>query len=125
MSCSIFLILRNFEDNLVFFYSPHELSEANIAKDKIIRIGGLIQEGSVKKSADGEIVEFYITDLQKSLLVRYKGILPPMFREGQGMIAKGKLVEDVFAADHLLTKHDEKYMPPEVVKSLKKSGQWK
>ena len=125
ISCAIFLILRNFDDNLVFFYSPHELSEKNIAKNTIIRIGGLVEAGTVKKAADGKTVEFYITDLQKSILVRYKGILPPMFREGQGMIAKGKLVEDMFEADNLLTKHDEKYMPPEVAKSLKKSGKWK
>lgn len=120
------LILRNFQDNLVFYYSPLELTQKQISKNKTIRIGGLIKENSFHKLEDGLTSEFVITDLQKDVVVNYKGLLPPMFREGQGTVAKGKLSENgVFIADQLLTKHDEKYMPKEVSDSLKKSGQWK
>lgn len=123
LAAAIGIILNNFNDNLVFFYSPSELAQKNI-DDKVIRIGGLVEQGTIKKLEDGETYEFAITDLTKSVKVRYKGILPPMFREGQGMVATGKMETDVFIADNLLTKHDEKYMPPEVAKSLKKSGKW-
>lgn len=123
LAAAIGIVLNNFNDNLVFFFSPAELAQKNIG-DKVIRIGGLVEQGTIKKLEDGETYEFAITDLTKSVKVRYKGILPPMFREGQGMVAKGKMEMDVFIADNLLTKHDEKYMPPEVAKSLKKSGKW-
>jgi cytochrome c-type biogenesis protein CcmE len=122
---AVALVLNNFKDNLVFFYSPSDLTTKEVPANKIIRIGGLVEEGSVNK-IDALNTEFYITDLQISLKVRYTGTLPPMFHEGQGMVAKGKLDDDnVFIADSLLTKHDEKYMPPEVAEALKKSGQWK
>lgn len=124
MGSAVGLILNNFNDNLVFFYSPVELAEKNIADGKVIRIGGLVEEGSVKKMEDGVTTEFSITDLQEAIKVSYKGMLPPMFREGQGMVARGVIKEGVFVADNLLTKHDEKYMPPEVAESLKKSGKW-
>jgi cytochrome c-type biogenesis protein CcmE len=124
LGTAIGIILNNFNDNLVFFYSPSDLEEKQVEHNKIIRIGGLVKEGTVNKSEDGQQHEFYITDLTDSIKVEYKGILPPMFREGQGMVAKGKLKGDVFIADNLLTKHDENYMPPEVAKSLKKSGKW-
>jgi cytochrome c-type biogenesis protein CcmE len=123
LGTAVAIILNNFNDNLVFFYSPSELVEKNVG-DKVIRIGGLVEQGTIQKLPDGESYEFSITDLTKSVKVRYKGILPPMFREGQGMVAKGILQGDIFIADNLLTKHDEKYMPPEVAKSLKKSGKW-
>lgn len=120
------LILNNFKSNLVFFYSPSEIISQNVAQDKIIRIGGLVEKNSINKLPDGLTTEFTITDLTNSTKVRYTGMLPPMFREEQGMVAKGKLnSEKVFIADSLLTKHDEKYMPPEVADALKKSGQWK
>lgn len=122
---AVAVILRNFNDNLVFFYSPAELAGKTIPADKIIRIGGLIKDGSVEKMADGISTQFVITDLQDSIVVNYSGILPPMFREGQGTVARGVLKDGVFLADNLLTKHDEKYMPPEVADALKKSGEWK
>jgi cytochrome c-type biogenesis protein CcmE len=126
LSLAAWLILSNFKSNLVFFYSPSEIITQNVPQNKLIRIGGLIENGSVNKLADGITTEFSITDLQNSLKVHYTGMLPPMFREEQGMVAKGKLnSEHVFIADSLLTKHDEKYMPPEVAAALKKSGQWK
>ncbi|MDA0782777.1 MAG: cytochrome c maturation protein CcmE [Rickettsiales bacterium] len=125
LGSAVGIILNNFQDNLVFFYSPTELKEKTIAYNKLIRIGGLVEEGTVKQSEDGQKHEFNITDLTNSVKVKYTGILPPMFREGQGMVATGKLEGDVFIANNLLTKHDENYMPPEVAKSLKKSGQWR
>jgi cytochrome c-type biogenesis protein CcmE len=125
MAAAVALILNNFNDNLVFFYSPTEIVEKNISSDKLIRVGGLILEGSVTKP-EANITNFKLTDLQKSINVTYTGILPPMFREGQGMVARGKLSADGnFIADNLLTKHDEKYMPPAVAEALKKSGKWK
>jgi len=120
---AIAIILNNFNDNLVFFYSPTDLKEKQVSGDEIIRIGGLIKGNSVIKKSGS--TEFVITDLNNEIIVEYEGILPPMFREGQGMVAKGTLNDSVFIADNLLTKHDEKYMPPEVADSLKKSGRWK
>jgi cytochrome c-type biogenesis protein CcmE len=123
LGISASLILNNFKDNLVFFYSPTELLANNI-EGKIIRVGGLVEKGSVS-TQEGNVTVFSITDLQNSVRVSYKGILPPMFRQEQGMVAKGKLENGVLVADSLLTKHDEKYMPPEVADALKKSGQWR
>lgn len=124
MSVAVAIILNNFSDNMVFFYSPHELEEKNISGDRTIRIGGLVKQESVKKQDNG-LTEFIITDLKDEITIIYQGILPPMFREGQGMVAKGKLNDNKFIADELLTKHDENYMPPEVADALKKSGKWK
>ena len=124
MFAAAFFILNNFRDNLVFFYTPTELIQKNISKDKQIRIGGLVESGSVIKNDD--ITEFSLTDTNNSTEVIFKGILPPLFREGQGIVAQGALGKDgVFVADNLLAKHDEKYMPPEVAEALKKSGNWK
>jgi cytochrome c-type biogenesis protein CcmE len=125
LALALALILNNFQGNLVFFYSPTDVMQKNVKDNQVIRIGGLVENGSVMKLDDGVTTQFSITDLHKSLSVQYTGILPPMFHEGQGMVAKGKLVNGVFIADSLLTKHDEKYMPPEVAEALKKSGQWK
>lgn len=125
LGAAIGLILNNFNDNLVFFYSPADLVAKPVSVDKAIRIGGLVEEGSVNK-INAQLTEFVITDLTESVKVSYSGILPPMFREGQGMVAHGHMNNDgMFIADNLLTKHDEKYMPPEVADALKKSGQWK
>lgn len=118
------LVLTALNDNLVFFYSPTQLAEKNIAPDRRFRLGGLVEEGSVKK--EGQIVRFTVTDTNKTVKVVYSGILPDLFREGQGVIAEGSLGADgVFSAREILAKHDENYMPPEVAKALKESGQWK
>lgn len=123
MLMSAFFILNNFRDNLVFFYTPTELTQKNIPDDKLIRIGGLIVEGSIIKISD--VTEFSLTDTNNSITVQFKGILPALFREGQGIVAHGHMQTDgVFLADNLLAKHDEKYMPPEVAEALKKSGNW-
>ncbi|TAJ24332.1 MAG: cytochrome c maturation protein CcmE [Reyranella sp.] len=118
------LVLTALNDNLVFFYSPTQLAEKTIAPDRRFRLGGLVEQGSVKK--EGQIVRFTVTDTNKTVKVVYSGILPDLFREGQGVIAEGSLGADgVFAAREILAKHDENYMPPEVAKALKDSGQWK
>ena len=117
------LALIAFRDNIVFFYSPTELAEKNIADGRRIRIGGLVEEGSVQKQP-GAIVVFLLTDLNTSIPVQYKGLLPDLFREGQGIVAEGRLENGEFRADEVLAKHDETYMPPEVADALKKSGNW-
>ena len=117
------LVLYAFRDNLVFFYSPTEAIEKHVAAGTHIRIGGLVEKGSVEK--DGDHIAFRITDLKNTLPVTYTGALPDLFREDQGVVAEGALTESgVFAATQILAKHDETYMPPEVAAALKKSGRW-
>jgi cytochrome c-type biogenesis protein CcmE len=120
------LVLTAFQDSIVFFYSPTDLTEKDLRPGQMLRLGGLVEEGSVKMAADGVTTEFIITDLNKTVAVRYAGLLPDLFREGQGVVSQGKLGPDgVFVASEVLAKHDENYMPPEVAEALKKSGQWK
>ncbi len=120
------LVLVAFEDNLVFFYSPTDLTEKDIPEGRRFRIGGLVEEGSVTRLADGLTVSFRVTDLSATVPVIYKGVLPDLFREGQGVIAEGHLdASGVFSADMVLAKHDENYMPTEVADALRASGQWK
>jgi cytochrome c-type biogenesis protein CcmE len=118
---SLILIILNFKSNIVFFYSPSELNEANIMPNKVIRVGGLIKEGSITNNKEKGLI-FTVTDLQSDLVIAFNGIKPDLFRSGQGMIAKGKFDKqnNIFIADELLAKHDENYMPPEVKNSLKK-----
>ena len=123
------LTLSAFRDNLVFFYSPTDLVEKHVPPGRTVRIGGLVEQGSVVReaAAGSKSVEirFKVTDLNHDVLVVYSGIIPDLFREGQGVVANGKLGADgVFHASELLAKHDEKYMPPEVAAALKKSGHW-
>ncbi|MHB8741849.1 MAG: cytochrome c maturation protein CcmE [Sulfuricaulis sp.] len=113
-------VLNAFRSNLVFFYSPTEVLAGKVATDKTFRIGGLVEKGSVRRSADGLKVDFIVTDLNKQIPVHYEGILPNLFREGQGVVAQGKLqAGDIFIARQVLAKHDEKYMPPEAAQALK------
>ena len=117
------LTLLAFRDNLVFFLTPSDLASKAPAAGRLFRLGGLVEQGSVKK--DGQEVRFIVTDLKQTLPVVYRGLLPDLFREGQGVVAEGTLGADgVFAAREVLAKHDEKYMPPEVAKALKESGRW-
>jgi cytochrome c-type biogenesis protein CcmE len=110
-------VLNAFRSNLVFFYSPTEVLQGKAPVNQPLRIGGLVAEGSVKK--DGTKVEFVVTDLSSKITVRYHGILPDLFREGQGVVAQGRVVAgDQFLADEVLAKHDENYMPPEVAAIL-------
>ena len=118
------LVLTAFEDNIVFFYSPTDLTEKKPGLSQRLRLGGLVETGSVKKPGGG-IITFKITDTAQSVEVQYKGIVPDLFREGQGVVAEGRVMNGVFRADEVLAKHDENYMPPEVAEALKKAGQWK
>jgi cytochrome c-type biogenesis protein CcmE len=118
------LTLTAFQDNLVFFYSPSDIKEKGVEEGRRFRVGGLVEEGSVVRN--GEAVAFVVTDLVNSVPVTFTGILPDLFREGQGVVAEGALESDgTFQASNVLAKHDEKYMPPEVAEALKASGQWK
>jgi cytochrome c-type biogenesis protein CcmE len=120
------LVLSAFPDSLVFFYSPSELAAKSVPPGRLVRIGGLVEEGSVARDADGVTVRFRVTDLKRTLDVVYRGVLPDLFREGQGVVAEGRLVEDgSFVASDVLAKHDEKYMPPEVAAALKRQGVWR
>jgi cytochrome c-type biogenesis protein CcmE len=119
------LVLSAFRDNLVFFYSPTEVTTKNVPPDRRFRVGGLVEEKSVQRAADGVTVSFRVTDMSHSLPVTYRGVLPDLFREGQGVVAEGMLDKNgTFQASEVLAKHDERYMPPEVVKALKDSGKW-
>ena len=118
IAIAVGFVLKNFEDNLVFFYSPTELQTMDIAPNTSIRIGGMVMEGSVVKM--NESLRFKVTDYESTLEVYHEGDVPALFREGQGVVADGVMqVGGVFAAKTILAKHDENYMPPEVAKSLK------
>ena len=118
------LFLTALEDNIVFFYSPTDVLEKTPPPGKRIRIGGLVEAGSVRKAPGSARVSFRVTDLMNDLAVTYEGLLPDLFREGQGVVAEGRLLDGEFRADEVLAKHDENYMPPEVAEALKKSGRW-
>ncbi|MCP4408390.1 MAG: cytochrome c maturation protein CcmE [Gammaproteobacteria bacterium] len=114
------LAMNAFEENLMFFYPPAEVVAGKAPKDHPFRMGGLVTQGSVKRLENGLTVRFEITDNQDTVTVEYTGILPDLFREGQGIVAMGRLRDDrVFVADEVLAKHDENYMPPEVADTLK------
>ena len=119
------LVLTAFEDNLVFFYSPSDLRTQEVPPTQYLRLGGLVKPESVTKIEDGATIRFGVTDGEHTVPVRYRGLLPDLFREGQGVVAQGRFNgEGVFVAKEVLAKHDENYMPPEVAEALKESGQW-
>lgn len=119
------LVLNAFSDSLVFFYSPSDLKTKAVPQGRMLRIGGLVEEASVKRMGDGRTITFRITDGDAAVPVTYSGALPDLFREGQGVVVEGRLDSsgEVHAAS-VLAKHDERYMPREVVDALKKSGRW-
>ena len=118
------LMLFALRDNIVFFYTPSELATKQLAPGARLRIGGLVKEGSVVKGA-GRDVTFVVTDKTKDLDVAYTGVLPDLFREGQGVVVDGVLQPDgKFKADSVLAKHDERYMPKDVADKLKAQGVW-
>lgn len=124
LSVALFLVLFALRDTIVFFHTPKDVVEKQIPAGKRIRLGGLVAEGSLKRG-EGLTVTFAITDTAKAIPVSYTGILPDLFREGQGVVAEGKLdPAGRFVADTVLAKHDENYMPPEVAKALKEQGVW-
>ena len=120
------LVMTALQDNIVFFRSPSDVVEKKFTAGRRFRIGGLVEAGSVKRLPDGVTVEFKVTDLKNTVRIAYKGLLPDLFREGQGIVAQGKLRPDgVFQASEVLAKHDENYMPAEVAGALKKAGRWR
>ncbi len=124
LGIAVALILSALEENIVFFYSPTDLTEKPVPKDRPFRLGGLVEENSIRRG-QGLTISFRVTDLSESVPVTYTGVLPDLFREGQGVIAEGRLGADgVFHATEILAKHDENYIPREVADALKKSGQW-
>ena len=114
------LALNAFDENLMFFFSPSEIAEGKAPSGHPFRVGGLVATDSVKRKTDGLTTSFTVTDNAESVTVEYTGILPDLFREGQGIVAMGQLnQEGIFVASEVLAKHDENYMPPEVADSLK------
>ena len=125
LAVALFLVLFALRDTIVFFHTPQDVVEKQIPAGKRIRLGGLVADGSLKRG-EGLTVTFAITDTAKTIAVTYTGLLPDLFREGQGVVAEGKLdPAGRFLADTVLAKHDENYMPPEVAKALKEQGVWK
>lgn len=118
------LVLFALSDSVTFFYSPSDVAERGVEPGERIRLGGLVEEGSFQKLGDAT-VRFNVTDFVETMPVTYRGVLPDLFREGQGVVAEGAIQADgSFAADKVLAKHDENYMPPEVADALKRSGNW-
>jgi cytochrome c-type biogenesis protein CcmE len=112
--------LKSFNENLMYFFSTTDVMDGKAPKDALFRLGGMVIKGSVERPNDGMMVRFKLTDFSKEVTVEYTGILPDLFREGQGIVANGKLdSHGVFIAQEVLAKHDENYMPPEVKDSLK------
>jgi cytochrome c-type biogenesis protein CcmE len=125
LALAVGLVLGALKDSIVFFNSPTDVAEKHIAAGTRIRLGGLVKEGSVQRS-DNLQVRFEVTDGKNSIRVAYQGLLPDLFREGQGVVTEGALDGGgLFKADSVLAKHDENYMPKEVADALKKQGHWK
>ena len=123
LALAVTLILVALRDQIVFFYSPTEIHEKAVAAGTPIRLGGLVKEGSWVKT--GEVNEFIVTDGSSELTASYSGILPDLFTEGQGVVVEGAMTDTgSFAATNVLAKHDENYMPKEVVEALKANGEW-
>jgi cytochrome c-type biogenesis protein CcmE len=122
LGVSATLVLSALRDDIVFFRSPSEIASGAVAAGTQIRLGGMVEEGSITRSADGLQVAFRVTDGSQSLPVSYHGILPDLFREGQGVVAEGKMRDGTFEAATVLAKHDENYMPREVQAALEKGG---
>lgn len=122
VGAAVALALTAIQQNMRYFYDASQIKAGEAPFGVTIRVGGLVMDGSVKRSSDNADVEFDVTDLKQQVRIRYTGILPDLFREGQGIIAIGKLGADgIVIAEEVLAKHDEKYMPPEVAKSLKEN----
>ncbi len=114
--------LKSLDENIMFFFTPSEVAKGKAPRDRLFRIGGMVVTGSVSRPGNGLTVQFDLTDNVNNVTVRYAGLLPDLFREGQGIIANGQLSEDgAFVAQEVLAKHDENYMPPEVAAAMQKS----
>ena len=122
LGVAAFLVANAFRNNLVFFFSPTQVAAKEAPVNRTFRIGGLVEEGTLKREDDGLTVRFTVTDTAASIPVVYKGILPDLFKEGRGCVAQGRLGNDgVFQAEEVLAKHDENYMPPEAGEAIDKA----
>ena len=122
LGIAAYLVANAFRNNLVFFFSPTQVAAKEAPVNRTFRVGGLVQEGSLKRDGDGLTVRFIVTDTAANVPVVYKGILPDLFKEGRGCVAQGKIGADgVFQADQVLAKHDENYMPPEAGQAIDKA----
>jgi cytochrome c-type biogenesis protein CcmE len=124
LALALGLVLYAMRDSIVFFHAPSDIQAKGVQPGTRFRLGGLVKEGSVKRG-DGQSVTFEVTDTTGTIPVRYQGLLPDLFREGQGVVTEGVLeASGVFRADAVLARHDENYMPREVADALKKQGHW-
>lgn len=122
VAISVALAFRAFEDNMFYFYSPTQVLAGEVPVNKTIRLGGLVIPGSIER-ADGSLtVRFLVTDTKETVPVEFTGILPDLFRDGQGVIARGRMQDEMFVAGEVLAKHDENYMPPEVADAIHSAG---
>ncbi|MFZ3176220.1 MAG: cytochrome c maturation protein CcmE [Thiobacillus sp.] len=122
LGVAVALVLNAFNSNLVFFFSPTQVANGEAPTSRAFRIGGLVEEGSIRREADGLTTRFVVTDTAKSMPVTYTGILPDLFKEGKGVVAEGRLGPDgLFAATQVLAKHDENYMPPEAASAIEQA----
>jgi len=122
LGIATYLVASAFRNNLVFFFSPTQVAAKEAPVNRTFRIGGLVEEGTLKREGDGLTVRFTVTDTAASIPVVYKGILPDLFKEGRGCVAQGRLGDDgVFRAEEVLAKHDENYMPPEAGEAIDKA----
>jgi len=120
VSVAAYLALQSFNENLMYFYSPSDIKAGKAPTNQLFRVGGLVEKNSLIRRENSLMLEFRVTDQAETISVQYTGILPDLFREGQGIIARGKLNKTgLFIAEEVLAKHDENYMPPEVAASLK------
>jgi cytochrome c-type biogenesis protein CcmE len=121
LGLSAWLILSAFQQNLLYFYTPTDVTQGKAPSQKNFRLGGMVEKGSIVRLPDGITVNFVVTDMVQKVPVTYRGILPDLFKEGKGVVTQGKLGDDkVFVASEVLAKHDENYMPPEAAYALKK-----
>ena len=119
------LVLNAFRGNLVFFFSPTQVAAQEAPAGRAFRLGGLVETGSLRREGDGMTIRFIVTDTMRQVPVVYRGLLPDLFREGKGVVARGQLRDGVFQATEVLAKHDENYMPPEAAEALKQAAQTK
>jgi cytochrome c-type biogenesis protein CcmE len=125
LGVAVGLTLYAFQSRIVFFFSPSDIAADRPSTGRVVRLGGLVEAGSLARSGDGSTIHFKVTDLKNTVAVTYRGVLPDLFRESQGVVVEGAYGSDGnFTASEVLAKHDEKYMPPEVAKALKESGRW-
>jgi len=123
MAAATTLALKAFQQNLLYFYAPSQIASGEAPKTRAFRIGGLVVDGSVERNPETLEVSFAVTDTLHEITIEYEGILPDLFREGQGIVANGHLLPSgIFKATEVLAKHDENYMPPEVADALKAAG---